>query len=196
MPARSRTRDIGRESQVKSSASNKAGTFPRITMRRLTWLPVAALTLFALPAFAQGILPPSLSGWASQGSPANQAPAPMNNAQSSAFREYGYLSGENQSYVQGSDRIDVTLYKFKDPSGAYGAYSFLRQPDMAKADLTQHSSISGRSRPRAHRRLGFGHSCDSHRGASATIEIPDFISRATRAGLEENTLKPETQETP
>ena len=47
----------------------------------------------------------------------------MNNAQSSAFREYGYLSGENQSYVQGSDRIDVALYKFKDPSGAYGAYS-------------------------------------------------------------------------
>lgn len=112
-------------------------------MRRLTWLPVAALTLFALPTFAQGILPRSLSGWAAQGSPTNHGQAPMNNAQSSAFREYGYVSGEDQSYVHGSDRIDVTLYRFKDPSGAYGAYSFLRQPDMAKADLTQHSSISG-----------------------------------------------------
>lgn len=109
-------------------------------MRRLILLPLAALVLFALPAFAQEILPPSVSGWSSQGSSAKQAP--MENAQSTAFREYGYVSCEVQSYVHGSDRLDVTLYKFKDPSGAYGAYSFLRQPDMAKADLKEHSSIS------------------------------------------------------
>lgn len=108
-------------------------------MRRFTCLPLAALALFALPAFAQGILPPSVSGWTAQGS-AN--PAPMDSGQSSAFREYGYVSGETQSYVQANDRIDAALYKFKDPSGAYGAYSFLRQPDMAKADLTEHSSAS------------------------------------------------------
>jgi uncharacterized protein DUF6599 len=109
-------------------------------MRRFTWLLLAALVLFALPAFAQGILPTSISGWPSRGSTAN--PGPMDNAQSSAFREYGYVSGEAQSYVHANDRIEVALYKFKDPSGAYGAYSFLRQPDMAKADLTEHSSIS------------------------------------------------------
>jgi hypothetical protein len=109
-------------------------------MRRLIWLSFAALMLFALPAFGQGILPPSFSGWTSQGSPAKQAP--LDNAQSSAFREYGYVSGEVQSYAHGNDRLDVAIYKFKDPSGAYGAYSFLRQPDMAKADLTEHSSIS------------------------------------------------------
>jgi hypothetical protein len=109
-------------------------------MRRLTWLLLAALVLFALPAFAQGILPPSVSGWTSRGSTAN--PGPMDSGQSSAFREYGYVSGETQSYIHANDRIDVALYKFKDPSGAYGAYSFLRQPDMAKVDLTEHSSAS------------------------------------------------------
>jgi hypothetical protein len=109
-------------------------------MRRLTWLSFAALMLFSLPVFGQGILPPSISGWTSHGSPTSQAP--MENSQSGAFREYGYVSSQVQSYVHGSDRIDVTLYKFKDPSGAYGAYSFLRQPDMAKSDLTEHSSIS------------------------------------------------------
>ena len=111
-------------------------------MRRLIHVATCCVDTFRSAHFAQGILPSSLSGWASQGSPANEAQAPMNNAQSSAFREYGYLSSEVQSYVHGSDRIDVALYKFKDPSGAYGAYSFLRQPDMAKADFTQHSSIS------------------------------------------------------
>lgn len=109
-------------------------------MRRLTWSPLAALLLAALPAFAQGTLPPSVSGWTSRGSTAN--PGPMENGQSSAFREYGYVSGETQSYIRASDRIDVLLYKFRDPSGAYGAYSFLRQPDMAKTDLTEHSSAS------------------------------------------------------
>ena len=109
-------------------------------MRRLTWLPLAALVFAVLPAFGQSILPPSVSGWTSRGSTAN--PGPMDNSQSSAFREYGYVSGETQSYVHANDRIDVALYKFKDPSGAYGAYSFLRQPDMARADLTEHSSAS------------------------------------------------------
>lgn len=109
-------------------------------MRRLTWLPLAASLLFALPTFAQGILPASVSGWTSRGSAAK--PGTMDNAQSSAFREYGYVSGETQSYIHENDRIDVTLYRFKDVSGAYGAYSFLRQPDMPKADLTEHSSAS------------------------------------------------------
>jgi hypothetical protein len=109
-------------------------------MRGLTWLPLAALALFALPTYAQGILPPSISGWTAQGSATN--PGAMDNSQSSAFREYGYVSGETRSYVQANNRIDAALYKFKDPSGAYGAYSFLRQPDMAKADLTEHSSAS------------------------------------------------------
>ncbi|HXU22194.1 MAG TPA: DUF6599 family protein [Verrucomicrobiae bacterium] len=109
-------------------------------MRCQTWSLAATLLLFAVPAFAQRILPPSVSGWTSQGSPTNQVPT--NSAQASAFREYGYVSGEVRSYSHGNDQIAVALYKFKDPSGAYGAYSFLRQPDMAKADLTEHSSIS------------------------------------------------------
>src|SRR5690242_8725837 len=101
MSARSRTSDTARESQVKSPASNSGGIFPRITMRCRTWLLAAALLLFALPAFAQGILPPSVSGWTSQGSPTNQVPT--DNAQVSAFREYGYVSGEVRSYSHGSD---------------------------------------------------------------------------------------------
>ena len=109
-------------------------------MRRLTWLPLAVLLLFAFPAFAQGVLPPSISGWRAQGSSAPGAA--MDATQSSVLREYGYISRELQSYAHGSDQIDVAAYKFKDPSGAYGAYSFLRQPDMAKANLTEHSSIS------------------------------------------------------
>ena len=109
-------------------------------MRRLIWILPAVLMLAVSPSFAQGILTPSFAGWTAQGSGA--AAAAANEAQMSAFREYGYVSGEAQSYSREGDRIDVSVYKFKDPSGAYGAYSFLRQPDMAKAQLTEHSSMS------------------------------------------------------
>jgi hypothetical protein len=109
-------------------------------MRRLIWICLATVLLAVSPAFAQGILAPSLGGWTAQGPRATELT--MNSGQASAFREYGYVSGEAQSYSRESDRIDVSVYRFKDPSGAYGAYSFLRQPDMAKADLTEHSSMS------------------------------------------------------
>ena len=68
-------------------------------MRRLIWLPLAALVLAALPAFAQGILPTSVLGM-DVASARMAKPGAHDNAQSSAFREYGYVSGEIQSYVQ------------------------------------------------------------------------------------------------
>jgi len=66
----------------------------------------------------------------------------MPDAQATAFREYGYVSGEEQSYRSGEASMDVAVRSFKDPSGAYGAYSYLLTPDMKRADFTEHSSIS------------------------------------------------------
>jgi hypothetical protein len=60
----------------------------------------------------------------------------------SAMKEYGYVSGENSEYSRGSETLKVNLYKMKDPSGAYGFYSYLRTTDMPHADFTEHSSIS------------------------------------------------------
>src|SRR4029077_3165936 len=35
-----------------------------------------------------------------------------------------------------------SLYRFKDPSGAYGAYSYMRTPEMAGASATEDSSMA------------------------------------------------------
>jgi hypothetical protein len=56
--------------------------------------------------------------------------------------EYGFVAFDSHSFSRGSDRLDAAVYKMKDPSGAYGLYSFLRTPDMARAELTEHSSMS------------------------------------------------------
>ena len=112
---------------------------------------LATLVLAALPASAQGILPGSFGGW-SGNVQAGLAPPVLSNGdsvaangaalQEAARREYGFVSGENADYKRGSDEMQVNLYRMKDPSGAYGLYSYLRASDMPHADFTEHSSMS------------------------------------------------------
>ena len=98
---------------------------------------LAILLLAASPAFAQGTLPASVSNWnstQSKGTFAVQAAA--------ILKEYGLKSAERRTYTHGGDSLIATAYSFNDPSGAYGAYSFLRTPDMPQANFTKHSSMS------------------------------------------------------
>ncbi len=120
-------------------------------MRFTVVLFLATLVLAALPASAQGILPGSFGGW-SGNVQAGLAPPILQSGdsgaanaaalQEAARREYGLVSGENAEYKRGSAEMRVNLYKMKDPSGAYGLYSYLRTTDMPHADLTEHSSMS------------------------------------------------------
>jgi hypothetical protein len=59
-----------------------------------------------------------------------------------APQEYGFVAGETADYVRGGEAFQVNLYRMKDPSGAYGLYSYLRTTDMPRAELTEHSSMS------------------------------------------------------
>ena len=120
-------------------------------MRFTVGLFLATLVLAALPASAQGILPNSFGGWSGNVQPGLGPPilpsgdSAAGNAaalQEAAQREYGLVSGENADYKRGSEEMRVNLYKMKDPSGAYGLYSYLRATDMPHADLTEHSSMS------------------------------------------------------
>jgi hypothetical protein len=120
-------------------------------MRFTVVLFLATLVLPALPAHAQGILPGSLAGWSGNVQaglappvlPAgDSAGANLTALQEAARREYGFVSGENADYMRGSEEMRVNLYKMKDPSGAYGLYSYLRDTGMPHADFTEHSSMS------------------------------------------------------
>lgn len=109
-------------------------------MRRLIVFFAAILFLGVLPVAAQGILSGSLTKWARSGPPSATAFPERN--QTPILTEYGFVSFDSQSFSHGPDKLDAAVYKMKDPSGAYGLYSFLRTPDMAPADLTEHSSMS------------------------------------------------------
>ena len=116
-------------------------------MHRLLSFLFAALLVTSASASAQQILPHSFAGWSQTGDQVFGASSVPNAANSeanaaSAAAEYGFTGGEHATYTQGAESLDVTLYRMKDPTGAYGEYSYQRGPGMQRADLTEHSSIA------------------------------------------------------
>jgi len=120
-------------------------------MRHATLLLLLVVFLAAIPTSAQGVLPNSFAGWSGTTSAGLNPPVIYNGAKvgsmtaeqrAAARREYGFVSGEEGSYSLGKDTLQVTLYRMKDPSGAYGLYSYLRSPDMERSGATEHSVMS------------------------------------------------------
>jgi uncharacterized protein DUF6599 len=101
-------------------------------------VPLLVLLCAAVPACAQKILPPAAAGWANTGEPMVQlaaVPEPV-------LAEYGLVSRESDRFEHGQEFFTACLYKLKDSSGAYGLYSFLRTPQMQRANFTDHSSMT------------------------------------------------------
>ena len=109
--------------------------------------------LVAIPAFGQtaqqNLLPQSVAGWTATstqsfhpGAQLEPNAPPADPAQlADAAREYGFISGETANYSHGSQApITATVYRMKDPTGAYGEYSYLKTPDMSSADFSEHSA--------------------------------------------------------
>lgn len=111
------------------------------------------IALFCLPlllaapiASAQGILPATAADMNStaviSSQPGSASWQQIAGTAAAALQEYGAQSVESRTYTHGADSLAVEVYAFQSTGGAYGAYSFLRSPDMAQANLTQHSCIS------------------------------------------------------
>jgi len=109
-------------------------------MRRISLVATVLFCLAALPAAAQGIVPASLAGWADGGAPA--ATDFPERSQTPILAEYGFVGFDAHRFTRGSESLEAAVYKLKDPSGAYGLYSFFRTPEMARAAFTEHSSKS------------------------------------------------------
>jgi Family of unknown function (DUF6599) len=115
-------------------------------MHRFGLILFAVVLATAFPASAQQILPHSFAGWTQNSDQTlGLSSVPSTDATSNAANaagEYGFAGGERASYAQGSQTLDVTVYRMKDPTGAYGEYSYQRMPGMERSDLTEHSTVS------------------------------------------------------
>jgi hypothetical protein len=113
---------------------------------------IFALVLWGLsstPLAAQGLLPSSFGAWASSGAPSLIPAAQIEqlaNDRANILREYGISAGERRDYANGTGELTVTLYRMVDPSAAFGAFTFLREPDMTPLTLNKPVSYSAGDR--------------------------------------------------
>jgi hypothetical protein len=99
----------------------------------------------ARSADVQPILPASFGGWTASAAPSITSPAALDQllgTDAGAFREYIVKSIEQRSYTQGNQTAAITLYRLRDPSSAYGAYTFLRNDSMSVVNLGAYASAS------------------------------------------------------
>ena len=93
------------------------------------WL---SLTGSVFAADNGGLLPKSFAGWTESGPARTTTDAAQADAAYPAvLKEYGFVSSETATYTREDGRkLTVKAARFNDATGAYGAFTFYRQPAM------------------------------------------------------------------
>ncbi|MGH9678317.1 MAG: DUF6599 family protein [Candidatus Acidiferrales bacterium] len=102
----------------------------------LTVLGILCIAAMSRAAGVRAALPESFGGWTSAAPSTLSSPSILNQllgANAPDFREYVVKSVEQRSYTEGPRTASITLYRMRDPSSAYGAFTYLRQDSMSIA---------------------------------------------------------------
>lgn len=90
------------------------------------------LSAFGVAADSSAILPKSFAGWTQSGQPqVTHDPAQADAAYPAVLKEYGFSDSETATYTRDDGRkLTIKAARFNDATGAYGAFTFYRQPAM------------------------------------------------------------------
>jgi hypothetical protein len=105
------------------------------------------LCAFAIAADNAAFLPNSFAGWTQTGQPRITAnPAQADAAYPAVLQEYGFTDSETATYARDDGRkLTLKAAQFNDATGAYGAFTFYRQPEMKTEEIgTKAASDSNR----------------------------------------------------
>lgn len=87
---------------------------------------------------AQHLLPASFAGWTESGAAqTGTSPAAIDPANADVLSEYGLKAFADVDYRRGGGEVHIRALRFHDATGAYGAYTFYRQPDMTSEKIGQ-----------------------------------------------------------
>ena len=91
-----------------------------------------SLTSLVFAADDGGLLPKSFAGWTESGPPQMTTEAAQADAAYPAvLKEYGFTGSETVTYTREDGRkLTIKAARFKDATGAYGAFTFYRQSAM------------------------------------------------------------------
>jgi len=103
-----------------------------IAVAACLWLPTLAIAADN-PAF----LPKSFAGWTQTGQPQITTDAAQADAAYPAvLKEYGFSDAETATYTRDDGRkLTIKAARFSDATGAYGAFTFYRQPVMRTEEI-------------------------------------------------------------
>jgi len=155
----------------------------RLSMRASRFVVLAAVVCLGGAAFAADaasappappILPKQFAGWQIQGAPqASKDAAAADPTNAALLKEYGFTDFESATYKSDDGRtLKIRAARFVDATGAFGAYSFYLQPEMAREEIgDQGASL--------HRRVLF------YRGHIVVEAVFSQLSVMSAAGLRE-----------
>lgn len=115
-------------------------------MRRIALFSVLGVALVSMTAWgapasasARALLPASFAGWTETGAAAT-APS---GAEAPVLQEYGLAQYAAATYASGTQRVTVRAMRFGDATGAYGAFTLYRQPEMHAEKLGREGAAAG-----------------------------------------------------
>jgi len=89
-----------------------------------------------MPPSPKALLPDSFAGWVAADAPKSLADAAQADAaNAAALSEYEFTGGAQASYKRSGETLIIRALRFRDASGAYGAYSFYRQSGWPKEEI-------------------------------------------------------------
>lgn len=107
-----------------------------------------ALLVWAGAALAKEprVLPRTFDGWQLNSSSVKTGadPAGVDPADAPVLKEYGFAGFETASYSRYGRTMQVKAARFKDASGAYGAFTYYLQPQMQKEDVGDKGASNNR----------------------------------------------------
>ena len=89
------------------------------------------------PSGCGDLLPKSFAGWTQVGPAQTTAnPAQVDAAYPAVLQEYGFADSETTTYTRDDGRkLTLKAARFNDATGAYGAFTFYRQPAMTSEEI-------------------------------------------------------------
>jgi len=127
----------------------KANSLSRRSIKRTVLVAFLCLCVEA-PAIAADnptFLPKSFAGWIQTGQPQVTTDAAQADAAYPAvLKEYGFIDAETATYTRNDGRkLTIKAARFADATGAYGAFTFYRQPVMRTEEIgTKAASANNR----------------------------------------------------
>ncbi|MGA2351765.1 MAG: DUF6599 family protein [Terracidiphilus sp.] len=93
-------------------------------------------THLVLPPVPKALLPDAFAGWVAEGAAKKLTDAALADpANAAALKEYDFTDAALADYKRDGETLNLRALRFRDASGAFGAYSFYRQNGWPKEQI-------------------------------------------------------------